>query len=368
MAATRDNDWRNSDELLDEINRLVEAGSTGTLFVRTADDHLGCVVFASGEIVSVMFRGVRGMRGIEYVRAFNQSTFHFDENALLWEDPGDLPDTQDILRRLREQSVFSDAGRADDAGTSGKASHEWSALGDWNAADESDSAGTESRADKDDEPASPGPVESEIAPTVARTPPPKPTIVKPPPVRERTAIGSPAVLSKRNVGASPRQAPIALSASELKRTICDTAVSIMGPVGHIICDEAFARAGILGGMDDLENLLLRITSEIDDETDARDFRNKVLTKATPREGATTAPRTGVAAGSAEYNKLREVIESEAIEFLGPLASVLCDEYFRKYSAGNNVVDIGQVINSLVDEIGNPQRSDQFRERIAQRLG
>ena len=95
-----DNARRSNELLVQELERLVSAGATGTLFVRTPDDHLGCVVVANGEIVSVTIRGSRGVKGVDYLRSVGHSNFHFDEGTLLWEDPGDLPDTQGILRML----------------------------------------------------------------------------------------------------------------------------------------------------------------------------------------------------------------------------------------------------------------------------
>jgi len=362
LAATSDNDWRKSDQLVHEIIRLVEAGSTGTLFVRTADDHLGCVVFASGEIVSVMFRGVRGMQGIEYVRAFNQSTFRFDENALLWEDPGDLPDTREILRKLSESSA--EPPLEPPLSESSAEPPLEPPLSEWSTQPLPLPSLSEPNAQRPLEPsvrtaaAQPPPEPSFSVPTLQ--PPPQPSFSRPAP-RAPARFGGPK--------AQPlAQTSIALSATELKRTVCEAAMGIMGPLGRIICEEEFARAGILRGVDDLERLLRRVAAEIDDATEARDFCNAVLTKATPREGATTGPRVGVREGTPEYRQLREVIESEAVEFLGPLAAFLCDEYFRKFSTNNRRVDIGQVLNSLVDEIGDLQRAQEFRERIAQRLG
>ena len=100
---------------------------------------------------------------------------------------------------------------------------------------------------------------------------------------------------------------------------------------------------------------------------AREFRNTVLLKATKRNTG-TGPRGGLREGTAEYQKVREAIESEAVEYLGPLASVLCEEYFSRYSAGGRLIDIAKVINSLVDDIGDLRRGEEFRDRVAQRLG
>ncbi len=360
MAATSDNNWQKSDQLVLEIHRLVRTGATGTLFVRTADDHLGCVVFASGEIVSVMFRGVRGMQGIEYVRSFNESTFRFDESALLWEDPGDLPDTHEILRKLSE-------GAAKPPPSSQAASTEWSTqpLPQTVVEPASESSNSTPAVQRAPEPSfSTPPVRPAAEPPSFSTPAAQPRSLEPP----LSAQFPPQPSFNQQKPKPTRQQSIALSATELKRTVCEVAMSIMGPLGKMICEEEFARAGVLRGVDDLERLLRRVAAEFDVEWEAREFLNTVLAKATPREGGTSGQRGGVREGTPEYRKMRDVVESEAVEFLGPLAAFLCDEYFRKYSTNSKRVDVGMVINSLVDEIGDLERAHEFRERIAQRLG
>jgi len=376
LAATSDNNWQKSDQLVLEIHRLVRTGATGTLFVRTADDHLGCVVFASGEIVSVMFRGVRGMQGIEYVRSFNESTFRFDDSALLWEDPGDLPDTQEILRKLSEGSTKAPPSAP-------PASNEWSTQPLPQTVTEPPApASTPPPARRAPEPTFSTPAASPAHDPSFSTPPVRPVpdqpsfstpAARPNPLEQSFSVPPPAQFPpqpsfNQQKTRPARQVSIALSATELKRTVCETAMSIMGPLGKMICEEEFARAGILRGVDDLERLLRRVAAEIDDESEAREFLNIVMAKATPREGPSSGQRAGLREGTPEYRKLRDVVESEAVEFLGPLAAFLCDEYFRKYSMNNKRVDVGMVINSLVDEIGDLERAHEFRERIAQRLG
>ncbi len=254
-----------------EVARHVREGSTGTLFVRSSDNHWGCFVFDNGSIVSLMCRGVRGVRSIRHLRDIGECTFRFDPEAILGEDIGDLPDTREILQQL--------SGFDDD---------------------------------------------------------------------------------------TPQRA-ISLSAAQLKQTVCDAAVLILGPVGEILCEEEFARAGIISGMDDLDRLVRRVAREIDDPVQAREFRDSVLGAASSTAGSTTGGRKGLARGSAEYNRIREAIELEASEFLGPVGPMLCEDFFRRYSAGNNVVDVAAVIDSLADEIDDKRLAERFRTRIAERL-
>jgi hypothetical protein len=271
VAADKDPAWQSGDELESEVARHVRERSSGTLFVRTADNHWGCFVFSAGAIVSVMCRGVRGTKSLVHLRKISQCTYRFDTNALLGEDAGDLPSTEEILEQLGGGDIET------------------------------------------------------------------------------------------------LQRPIGLSAAELKQTVSTAAVSVLGPMGALVCDEQFARAGMLSGMEDVEQLLRAIAREIDDPDEAKAFRDEVIAAATPRGGSTSGQRAAVAEGSAEYNTLRNVLESEAAEFLGPMGPVLCEEYFLRFAIDNNIFDIGAIVNALADEIDDVQLSDQFRNRIAERL-
>lgn len=271
-AADKNTSWQTSNQLERAVARHVDERSTGTLFVRTSDNHWGCFVFEQGEIVSLMCRGVRGARSLRHLRNINECTYRFDGDALLGEDAGDLPSTAEILTQLR--------GGED-----------------------------------------PGAVES---------------------------------------------GPIPLSATELKQTVCRAAVQFLGPVGELVCEEEFARAGMLAGIDDVDQLVRRVAREIDDPEESRQFREQVLAAVSQR-GAATGPHEGLKEGSPEYNKLRDVIESEAAEALGPMGPVLCEDFFRRYSYGRNVVDVAQIIDALVEEVEDPEQGERFRQRVAARL-
>ena len=100
VAADTDPSWQSGDELESEVGRHVRERSSGTLFLRTADNHWGCFVFNEGRIVSVMCRGVRGTKSLEHLRRIAQCTYRFDAGAQLGEDAGDLPSTEEILKQL----------------------------------------------------------------------------------------------------------------------------------------------------------------------------------------------------------------------------------------------------------------------------
>jgi len=271
VAAGTDTAWQSGNELENEVARHVRDRSSGTLFVRTADNHWGCFVFHEGRIVSVMCRGVRGAKSLVHLRKITRCTYRFEADALLGEDAGDLPSTEEILEQLGGGAI-------------------------------------------------------EMV-----------------------------------------QRPIGLSAAELKQSVSNAAVAILGPMGTLVCDEQFARAGMLAGMEDVERLVRAIAREMDDPDEAKAFRDEVIAAATPHGGSTTGQRAAVAEGSAEYNSLRNVLETESAEFLGPMGPVLCEEYFHKYSIDHNIVDLGPIINALADEIDDVQLSDQFRSRLAERL-
>jgi len=58
---------------------------------------------------------------------------------------------------------------------------------------------------------------------------------------------------------------------------------------------------------------------------------------------------------------RTVIETELVEYLGPMARVVVDEHL---SAASNLTDL---IDSLAGELSDPEKSARFKERVRERL-
>jgi len=284
-VVNEDQVWLSSYELHREVVRLVEEGRSGTLFIRTRDDHWGCFVFEKGAIVSLMCRGVRGSKCLKYLREISSCTFRFDADAMLGNDGAYLPGTRIIIAELWEQLT-------------------------------PDSQGTGA------EPATDFP-----------------------------------------------QYPVALTAADLKQAILGIAVDLLGPMGEIVCEERFADYGMVSGMEDVRELATKIALEFDDLEEANEFQRRVMEAAGTKSQGSGAGETAESpyGTNLDYSNFRHVLESEAAEFLGPMALELCAEYFGKFAANRHIADATLIIDSLAENFGDASLAEQFRVRVASRL-
>lgn len=266
--------WQSFDKLIAEVREHLNARNSGSLCIRSADNHWACIVVDEGRIAGLMCRGARGIRSIKHFQNIKHCTFRFDAGAVLATDSGDLPGTEDILRQLE-----------------GEASVE-------------------------------------------------------------------------------EHRPIGLSVHDLQQVVRDAASELLGPMGEIVCDEEFARARILGQVDDVEQLVRGISREISDPEEAHAFRERVMTGLSG-SGISTMGTAPVAPQNVtpipEINRVRDLITAEAAEFLGPVGPVLAERYFREYSGGRSVADLALIVTSLMDDIGDNEQGRVFKERIEQCL-
>lgn len=89
--------------LVREIEKLVNDGATGTMFVTTNEQHSMRIGIRAGQIVSVVYRTVRGLNAIPLVRSVRSGTPRFEPNFVIesQQGPETLPSTADLLRTLR---------------------------------------------------------------------------------------------------------------------------------------------------------------------------------------------------------------------------------------------------------------------------
>lgn len=59
---------------------------------------------------------------------------------------------------------------------------------------------------------------------------------------------------------------------------------------------------------------------------------------------------------------RQILEQELIEFIGPMASLICSEVWASQPSYD------QALNSLAAEISNPTHQTRFRQNVTRRLG
>ncbi len=294
-VVNQDQVWLSSIALRQEVIRLVEEERSGTLFVRTRDEHWGCFVFEKGAIVSLMCRGVRGSKSFKYLRDIDSCTFRFDAEAMLGNDGARLPGTRTIIAEVWKQFSLDGQYTGDNQN-----------IGD-----------------------------------------------------------------SQNIGADP----YAQTATGLKQVILGVAVDLLGPVGEIVCEEKFTNYGVVSGMEDVSELAARIALEFSNLEEANEFQRRVMKAAgagaNVEGGAETAesPYAPYApyGTNLDYSNFRSVLESEAAEIVGPVALELCAECFDKFAANRHIADASPIIDSLADSIGDAGLAEQFRARVASRL-
>lgn len=67
-------------------------------------------------------------------------------------------------------------------------------------------------------------------------------------------------------------------------------------------------------------------------------------------------------------EILHVMVQESTEYLGPMASILCQEYMQDLPDAINLSHIQQVIRLLERDINNPEKADKFNSAVRNRLG
>ncbi|MEM7404234.1 MAG: hypothetical protein AAF458_03030 [Pseudomonadota bacterium] len=83
-----DQDFISLDALSQVLRRHLGQGDTGTLFIKTAENHWGCFGLRNGLIVSVMCRGVKDAKAMQHIQVTSAVTVRFDGSQVTGETPG----------------------------------------------------------------------------------------------------------------------------------------------------------------------------------------------------------------------------------------------------------------------------------------
>ncbi len=70
----------------------------------------------------------------------------------------------------------------------------------------------------------------------------------------------------------------------------------------------------------------------------------------------------------KMEKVRSVLERESMEYLGPMARLLCGDYLKSLPADLSLVQVRHVINSLVQDINDDEKGQRFMQRVRKELG
>jgi hypothetical protein len=65
----------------------------------------------------------------------------------------------------------------------------------------------------------------------------------------------------------------------------------------------------------------------------------------------------------ELERVRSVLEQESMEFLGPMARVLCADYLKSMPSHLSHVQVRQLIGALTQDINNERKGQDFAARV-----
>ncbi len=63
----------------------------------------------------------------------------------------------------------------------------------------------------------------------------------------------------------------------------------------------------------------------------------------------------------------DVVSREAMEYLGPIAKLLCQDYLKSMGPSLSSNDVKRLINSLVQDIGDSQKEQRFKDGVRKGL-
>jgi hypothetical protein len=70
----------------------------------------------------------------------------------------------------------------------------------------------------------------------------------------------------------------------------------------------------------------------------------------------------------KMEQVRSVLERESMEYLGPMARLLCGDYLKSLPANLSLVEVRHVISSLVQDINDDEKGQRFMQQVRKELG
>ena len=88
---------------LHELRQLSRDGESGTLFIRTGDNHSARITLDEGDIVASAYTSKKGCEAMKKIKLIASCSFSFNEGLLLDRPSKDLPDTGRIFSFLEAE-------------------------------------------------------------------------------------------------------------------------------------------------------------------------------------------------------------------------------------------------------------------------
>ncbi|MET0029291.1 MAG: hypothetical protein ABW101_16800 [Candidatus Thiodiazotropha sp.] len=83
--------------------------------------------------------------------------------------------------------------------------------------------------------------------------------------------------------------------------------------------------------------------------------------------ATASAEETVSGRTFDRERVFEVVSGEAMEFLGPIAKLLCQDYMKSMGALLSGNEIKKLINAIVQDIGDEEKVRRFKDGVKKRL-
>ena len=64
---------------------------------------------------------------------------------------------------------------------------------------------------------------------------------------------------------------------------------------------------------------------------------------------------------------RQAIESEAMEYLGPMAAIICEEHFARVGNLHDEENLRRVLEGIAGEVGDKAKGEEFKKGVITRL-
>jgi len=86
-----------------------------------------------------------------------------------------------------------------------------------------------------------------------------------------------------------------------------------------------------------------------------------------RPATPAAPAATSAATPAALSRAQSTIEAELMEFVGPIASVLCREHIARAASAGPPFDWTALVDAIAREIGDGAKEERFKQQVLARL-
>jgi len=117
----------------------------------------------------------------------------------------------------------------------------------------------------------------------------------------------------------------------------------------------------------MDELSLPPTSEILSSLSRRAAPSQsAASSAAPAPAAKPRGRARPAAGQGMTDSIK-IIEHELAMFLGPVASMYCEDYLEDEGPVSNADDLRNMVGAMADEIGDPSKETVFKEQALGKL-